>query len=536
MLKHLLINIASDVLTHSLDGFTYSDRLHMNILAQHRRSSIVNNHYTTLRYTHNNPCNPHTVSVTEENTPAANTSQSRQNQRISNAAEILCLKNSQDSDLSLGTITKFNSDFFTKKNKITAKRQSARAANFKLVETTKDLLANTAQKRICVCMSHRLNKDKNISIKHNGQSGVEGRAYYSNIIQCSSVHTCIVCNNRIMAKRSKEIAQAYDYFTSSLHGFVPMLTLTIPHKHGGILEEQLGLINQAYKRLMDDRIMRQVWELVGKVGAIKGVEYTHGKNGHHNHIHSLMFLEKSHHDIKLPIARWTTPKRKGMLRLLSKKQEKSYIDKGLQSQISYMNFDDFIKFYWVKLCRDVGLGMPSLENGAVITEGDNVKSYIAKHKSAQEITNSRDKKAKEGNRNQWELLLDYQNGDKHAGKIFREYAQAFSGGKLLRWSNGLKKLLLIEEIEDEEVQEDETSESQNKEEITPELWHLVKRYRLQARLLSAVENDRRNGTDDYKYIINRMINHHSERIKQEIIAEQEHLKNYIPAKFMKASY
>lgn len=429
----------------------------------------------------------------------------------------------------LGTITKFNSNFSTEKNKITAKRQSARAANFKLTDTAKELLANTAQKRVCVCMSHRLNQDENISIKHNGQNGADGRAYYSNIIQCSSVHTCIVCNNRIMSKRSKEIAQAYDYFTSSLYGFVPMLTLTIPHKQGGSLEKQLELINQAYKRLMDDRIMRQVWQIVGKVGAIKGVDYTHGDNGHHNHIHSLMFLKNSHHDIKLPIARWTTPKRKGMLRLLTSKQEKSYIDKGLQAQINYMSFEDFIKFYWVKLCREVGLGMPSLKNGAVITEGDNVKSYIAKHKSAQEITNSRDKKAKGGNRNQWELLLDYQKGDKRAGVIFKEYAQAFSGGKLLRWSNGLKALLLIEEIEDEEVLlEDESTESYVVEEITPDLWHLIKRYKLQARLLSAVENDYQNNTREYSDILGRMINYHRERIKRQRMIEQQHIKNLVP--------
>lgn len=429
----------------------------------------------------------------------------------------------------LGTITKFNSNFSHKNNKISAKRQSARAANFKLTDTAKELLANTAQKRVCVCMSHRLNQDENISIKHNGQNGADGRAYYSNIIQCSSVHTCIVCNNRIMSKRSKEIAQAYDYFTDTLHGFVPMLTLTIPHKAGGSLEKQLKLINQAYKRLMDDRIMRQVWELVGKVGAIKGVDYTHGENGHHNHIHSLMFLEKSHHDIKLPIARWTTPKRKGMLRLLNEKQEQEYINKGLQSKINYMSFSDFIKFYWVKLCREVGLGMPSLKNGAVITEGDNVKSYIAKHKSAQEITNSRDKKAKGGNRNQWELLLDYQKGDKRAGVIFKEYARAFSGGKLLRWSNGLKALLLIEEIEDEEVQaEDESTESYVVEEITPDLWHLIKRYKLQARLLSAVENDYQNNTNEYYDELKKMIIHHKEQERKKAIAEQKRIADLRP--------
>ena len=436
---------------------------------------------------------------------------------------------SADPASTLGTITKFNSNFNTKKNEIVSKRQGARDSNYNLLNTAKKLLENTKQDRVCVCMSHRLKHDENITIKHNNQSGVDGRAYYHNVIQCSSVHTCILCNNRIMSKRSKEIAQAYDYFVKKLHGFVPMLTLTIPHYFGGDLEQQLELINQAYKRLMDDRIMRQVWQLVGKVGAIKGVEYTHGKNGHHNHIHSLMFLENSHHDLVLPIARWNTPKRKGMLRLLNEKQEQDYINKGLQSQISYMSFEDFIKFYWVKLCRDVGLGVPSLENGAVITEGDNVKSYIAKHKSAQEITNSRDKKAKHGNRNQWELLLDYQQGDKQAGIIFKEYAQAFSGGKLLRWSNGLKALLLIDEVDDETIAAvDDDAEHETKHEIKPILWQLIKRYNYQARLLSAVENDHQNGTDEYHDQLKKMIKHHKDRERKKAIEEQKRIADLRP--------
>ena len=332
-----------------------------------------------------------------------------------------------------------------------------------------------------------------------------------------------------MSKRSKEIAQAYDYFTDTLHGFVPMLTLTIPHKQGGSLEKQLKLINQAYKRLMDDRIMREVWERVGKVGAIKGNEYSHGENGHHNHIHSLMFLKNSHHDVMLPITRWTTPKRKGMLRLLTSKQEQQHIDQGLQHTITYQSVENFIKFYWVKLCREVGLGMASLERGAVITEGDNVKSYIAKHKSAQEITNSRDKKAKNGNRNQWELLLDYQNGDIQAGEIFKEYAQAFSGGKLLRWSNGLKALLLIDEVDDETIAAiDDDTEHETKHEIKPILWQLIKRYNYQARLLSAVENDHQNNTDEYYDELKKMIIHHKEQERKKAIAEQKRIADLRP--------
>lgn len=415
----------------------------------------------------------------------------------------------------LGTLTSSNSNFSQKENKDFAKRQGVRAANFRLTNTTKRLLKDTDQDRICVCMSHRLSKDNGILIKHNQKSGNDGRAYFTNIIQCNAPHVCITCNNRIMSKRSLEVAQGYDYFVNELHGFVPMLTLTIPHKSGGDLDRQLKLINQAYKRLMDDRIMREVWELVGKVGAIKGNEYSYGDNGHHNHIHSLIFLEKSHHDVMLPITRWTTPKRKGMLRLLTSKQEQQHIDQGLQHTITYQSVENFIKFYWVKLCREVGLGMASLERGAVFSEGDNVKSYIAKHKSAQEITNSRDKKAKNGNRNQWELLLDYQNGDIQAGEIFKEYAAAFSGANILRWSRGLKDLLLIDEVADEGIKDvDEEVEHEVLEEITPDIWQIIKRYGVQARILSAVENDYKNNTNTYSDLIDRMIKHYIKKQRE----------------------
>lgn len=415
----------------------------------------------------------------------------------------------------LGTLTSSNSNFSQEEDKAFAKRQSVRAANFKLTNTTKRLMKDTDQDRVCVCMSHRISKDNGILIKHNKKSGNDGRAYFTNILQCNAPHICITCNNRIMSERSREVAQGYDYFVNTLHGFVPMLTLTIPHYKDGDLVLQVKLISLAYKRLMGDTIMRKVWALLGKVGAIRGDEYTHGDNGHHNHIHGLIFLEKSHHDVMLPITRWTTPKRKGMLKLLTPKQEQDLISKGLKKTITYQSVEDFIKFYWVKLCREVGLGMASLKRGAVFTEGDNVKSYIAKHKSAQEITNSRDKKAKNGNRNQWELLLDYQNGDIQAGEIFKEYAAAFSGANILRWSRGLKGILLIDDVEDEGIKDvDEEVEHEVLEEITPDVWQIIKRYGVQARILSAVENDYKNGTNTYSDLLDRMIKHYIKKQRE----------------------
>lgn len=479
----------------------------------------------------------------------------------------------------LGTITELNSVLpnFSKTDEQTAETsRNIRASNFSLLHSAKNLLAPTKQSRICVCFAHRIDHGLNVQIKHNNKSGAEGRASFSNLLQCGAIHTCIMCNNRIMQKRSVEIAQGYDYFTKELGGFVPMLTLTIPHYKGGDLVKQIELINLAYKRLIGDRIMRKIWDQLEKVGAIKAVEYTHGKNGHHNHIHSHIYIKKSHENHMITHSLWTTPKRKGELRLLDAEQEQEHIKKSLEIQklitqsvddftkdceaenlkpyiikrrvkkfiadkalaienphppIIKQTVDDFIKFYWSKLCQEVGLGVASLERGAVFTSGDKVKSYLAKHKSAQEITNSRDKKAKNGNRNQWELLLDYQSGDSQAGDIFREYASAFSGSQLLQWSRGLKNIVLIDEVKDDITGIDEKDELRLIKDIPDKIWRLIKRYRKQAQVLTAVENDIRYGGDttfEYDELIEKIINNHLKREHKKALAEQKRIKNLRP--------
>ena len=561
----------------------------MDILPYQRGSSIAHNHNTTLRHIPYNSYSAHAVRVSEEKTPkkqTANTSHFVDPQQLSDAAEKLWLKNAQDSDPLLGTITEYNSVLsnFSKTDEQTAETsRSRRDSNFSLLHSAKNLLAPTKQSRICVCFAHRIDQGLNVQIKHNNKSGVEGRASFDNLVTCGAIHTCIICNNRIMQKRSVEIAQGYDYFTKELGGFVPMLTLTIPHYKGGDLVKQIELINLAYKRLMGDRIMRKVWGALEKIGSIKAVEYTHGKNGHHNHIHSHIYLKKSHENQIITHTLWTTPKRKGELRLLNAQQEQEHIDKGLAIQklitqsvddftkdcekerlkpyiierrvkkfiadkahaiknphpeIIKQTVADFIKFYWAKLCVEVGLGAPSLERGAVFTSGDKVKSYLAKHKSAQEITNSRDKKAKNGNRNQWELLLDYQGGDRQAGDVFKEYASAFSGSQLLQWSRGLKEIVLIDEVKDDITGLDENDKLKLIKDIPNHIWRLIKRYGKQAKVLAAVENDIRYGGDttvEYDELIKEIINNHIERQRKKALAEQKRLENYIPEKFMKAS-
>ena len=56
----------------------------------------------------------------------------------------------------------------------------------------------------------------------------------------------------------------------------------------------------------------------------------------------------------------------------------------------------------------------------------------------------------------WELLDMYDKGDRRAGYLFEEYAYAFKGKNQLVWSRGLRDLLGVDEVSDEDIQQPES--------------------------------------------------------------------------------
>jgi hypothetical protein len=79
-------------------------------------------------------------------------------------------------------------------------------------------------------------------------------------------------------------------------------------------------------------------------------------------------------------------------------------------------------------------------------------------------------------------------GDTKAGALWRVYASAFEGKRQLYWSNGLKKLLSVAELSDEEIA--------NKPEDEPALllaqisdmqWKAIYRRKLESTILDLAE-------------------------------------------------
>lgn len=395
----------------------------------------------------------------------------------------------------LVSITKSNS----KVKKVQCNHQLNRRAQYALKDTSAKILQSP---RLAACLKCRVTADRGIDVKLNKKTS---RAGFGNLIRCDSLWICPCCHARVMAKRGTEVEKAGNEWVENRGNHTQMMTLTHRHTRDDNLKQSLLKMGEAEKRLYNDRQMRQIWQQIGKVGSIKALETTHSNaNGWHPHVHSVLFLEQDIDFLGKYIAVTSEKDEKGdvidgSLLYVTPTREKRLIKKGLDGDIEFVTFETFVKHYWVKLCREVGLGIPTLENGVHFQSAEFLKTYLTKFKTAQELTNSQSKKGNGSSRNQWEILADAHVGDAHAAKLWQTYAAAFKGERQLFWSRGLKKLLLIDDVDDSEIVELEgiaEEEVAVVAEIVVEDWSYICRKNWRTDLLDIVENDYKNGTDN----------------------------------------
>ena len=71
-----------------------------------------------------------------------------------------------------------------------------------------------------------------------------------------------------------------------------MLTLTFPHYLGDNLKALLSRLELALSRFFGARKAKAIFGQMGKIGHIKALEVTHGRNGWHPHFHLLIFTKQ----------------------------------------------------------------------------------------------------------------------------------------------------------------------------------------------------------------------------------------------------
>ena len=149
---------------------------------------------------------------------------------------------------------------------------------------------------------------------------------------------------------------------------------------------------------------------------------------------------------------------------------------------------------WQDACIKAGLKAPDLIHGVDVRNGTYAAKYVSKWGLEDEVTKGHLKKGLNGSLTPFDLLRGA-SANNHFKTLFKEFADVFKGKQQLVWSKGLKDLLGIEQMTDEELIEETEKTSIEIRELGDLIWQLVLKYEKRAHVLELVERDYKNGTN-----------------------------------------
>lgn len=308
---------------------------------------------------------------------------------------------------------------------------NAKAHRFVLQREAQRLLFDPSkpaadQLRVCWCHRKVRTKGEKIGV-YRANNGSSSRL--SDLSTCGSVWHCPVCAAKITEARRKELNLAVTAWVKH-GGVVNLLTLTFPHEWDMPLAVLLARFSKALQSFKNCKKYKAIMGGADRAGSIRSLETTWGENGWHPHTHDLVFLNRE----------LTT------------------------SEV------DTLKSEWARLCLKAGLGDGSklsdmVSHGLDIRDGLYASEYIAKfgHDAAwgasAEMTKPHSKTGKVGefggvdHYTPFQLLAWANSGDVQAATLFREFAEAFAGKRMLSWSPKLRLLLTgcENELSDEDI-------------------------------------------------------------------------------------
>ncbi|MBS1368432.1 MAG: protein rep [Lentisphaeria bacterium] len=249
-------------------------------------------------------------------------------------------------------------------------------------------------------------------------------AHYGNIIHCGSVWLCPDCSAKISAVRCGEMQTAISNWTHmDAQNAVYMLTLTHSHTRHDALSDLMANQSEALQRFWRNGSVRRLLDSIGYAGRVSSFEITYGQGtGWHPHRHILLFCRK----------------------------QSDLIGLGCK-----------LRAYWTESLEKFDLRGNSysldLQGGAYADQ------YVTK--LAMEVSLSNLKRSRDGSERFTPFSLlnlikeSLPSVLSWAVNAFREYAVATRGKHQFSWSRGLKVILGIEDIADEEIAETEPLDS-----------------------------------------------------------------------------
>lgn len=283
------------------------------------------------------------------------------------------------------------------------------------------------------------------------------RGRYGGLTTCGSGWTCPVCAPRIAEVRRAELSKALVQHVSR-GGRVQLMTLTFPHEADWQIADLLKRFGKARDRFINSRGFKKILGKEGAaqcIGRVTSLEVTHGVNGWHPHLHILLFVG----------------------RVLSEYET------------------DDLKKNWVDQLFKVGLGENSkltdmMAHALDLRGGEFAADYVAKYGHEEqwgvtsELARNASKHAINEHLTPFGLLAACMAGDSRAGALFREFAHAFLGKRLLTWTPGLRKLFdLSEDESDEAAAEAGLPDEEFIGRLSPEQWQIVLQRNARAELI-----------------------------------------------------
>ena len=299
--------------------------------------------------------------------------------------------------------------------------------------------------RVNYCLKRRISKDKAVGVLYNEK---RGKAHYGNLQRCGSVWTCPICAAKITEGRREEVKTGFKNWRDN-GGYIIMATFTNRHHRGDDLEDLLGGQKKALKKFWEKTKLTTMLKRLGYKGRLVATEVTHGVNGWHPHYHVIMFFD---HEVNA---------------------------QALQTLLG---------LEWQDACKKSGMKIPSLENGVQVQDADYADRYVSKWGLEEEITKGHIKKGRDNSLTPFDILR-LSEDDAEYSKLFRQYADAFKGKRQLVWSKGLKDLLGIVEVTDEQLALETEKDSILLDEVALQVWELVHRAKKECELLHAYELD-----------------------------------------------
>ena len=320
----------------------------------------------------------------------------------------------------------------------------ARAERFALKSHVAELLPNS---RTATCLFRRCASKVDVM-----RDKSHGKAFFRGLQTCASVWACPVCAAKIAERRRVELTGAMSR-AQELGLQVSLVTVTVPHGLGDDINAMLDQLGRAWKYMTQGKQSLAMWGFIGREGFVRALEVTDGPHGFHPHFHILLFT------------RYGPP---------------VDVMQGILSAA------------WCLACVKAGLPAPHGEFGCRVDDGSKAAAYVAKGSGwglECEMTKSHLKRSKSHNgASPLDLLrASFYDDDKRARARWLIYADAFHGRRQLFWSVGLKKLLAVVDLTDEEIAAAESEKASVIYSLDADQWRLVLRCKAEALILSYAE-------------------------------------------------